>query len=65
LNSFWRAIRVVPVILYTLSGTNSQESACGWYNVEDVVIKGKGDWLMEAPPQQVIPRLVAFINKSQ
>jgi hypothetical protein len=32
-------------------------------NVDGVVIKDKGHWLMEAP-QQVIPRLVAFINKS-
>jgi pimeloyl-ACP methyl ester carboxylesterase len=34
-------------------------------NVEGVVIKGKGHWLMEEAPEQVIPRLVAFINKSQ
>ncbi len=27
--------------------------------------KGKGHWLMEEAPQQVIPQLVAFINKSQ
>jgi len=29
LNSFWRAIRVISVTLYTLSGTDSQESARG------------------------------------
>lgn len=34
-------------------------------NVEGVVIKGSGHWLMEEAPQQVIPRLVEFINKSQ
>ena len=34
-------------------------------NVEGVVIKGKGHWLMEEGPQQVIPPLVAFINKPQ
>jgi pimeloyl-ACP methyl ester carboxylesterase len=34
-------------------------------NVDGVVIKGKGHWLMEEAPQEVIPRLVAFINKSQ
>jgi len=34
-------------------------------NVDGVVIKGKGHWLMEEAPQQVIPPLVAFINKSQ
>jgi pimeloyl-ACP methyl ester carboxylesterase len=34
-------------------------------NVDGVIIKGKGHWLMEEAPQQVIPKLVAFINKSQ
>ena len=32
-------------------------------NVNGVVIKGKGHWLMEGAPSQVIPQLVAFINK--
>jgi len=34
-------------------------------NVDGVVIKRKGHWLMEEAPSQVIPQLVAFINKSQ
>ena len=34
-------------------------------NVQGVVIKGSGHWLMEEAPGQVIPQLVAFINKSQ
>ena len=34
-------------------------------NVEGVVIKNSGHWLMEEAPRQVIPQLVAFINKSQ
>jgi pimeloyl-ACP methyl ester carboxylesterase len=34
-------------------------------NVDGVVIKGKGHWLMEEAPSQVIPKLVAFINKAQ
>jgi len=34
-------------------------------NVEGVVIKNSGHWLMEEAPHQVIPQLVAFINKSQ
>lgn len=34
-------------------------------NVEGVVVKGSGHWLMEEAPQQVIPQLVAFINKLQ
>ncbi|MDX6499269.1 MAG: hypothetical protein QOG23_2529 [Blastocatellia bacterium] len=33
-------------------------------NVEGVVIKGSGHWLMEEAPSQVMPKLVAFINKS-
>lgn len=33
-------------------------------NVEGVVVKGSGHWLMEEAPSQVIPQLVAFINKS-
>jgi pimeloyl-ACP methyl ester carboxylesterase len=31
-------------------------------NVEGVVIKNSGHWLMEEAPRQVIPRLVAFIK---
>jgi pimeloyl-ACP methyl ester carboxylesterase len=34
-------------------------------NVNGVVIKGSGHWLMEEAPQQVIPQLLAFIKKSQ
>jgi pimeloyl-ACP methyl ester carboxylesterase len=34
-------------------------------NVDGVVIKGSGHWLMEEAPGQVIPQLVAFINKAQ
>lgn len=34
-------------------------------DVEGVVIKGSGHWLMEEAPTQVIPQLVAFINKSR
>ena len=32
-------------------------------DVRGVVIKGSGHWLMEEAPTQVIPQLVAFINK--
>lgn len=31
--------------------------------VEGVVIKGSGHWLMEEAPQQTIPRLVEFLNR--
>jgi pimeloyl-ACP methyl ester carboxylesterase len=34
-------------------------------DVQGVVIKGSGHWLMEEAPRQVIPLLVAFINKSR
>jgi pimeloyl-ACP methyl ester carboxylesterase len=33
-------------------------------NLDGVVIKGKGHCLMEETPQEVIPQLVAFINKT-
>jgi pimeloyl-ACP methyl ester carboxylesterase len=33
-------------------------------DVQGVVIKGSGHWLMEEAPGQVIPQLIAFINKS-
>jgi pimeloyl-ACP methyl ester carboxylesterase len=34
-------------------------------NVQGVVVKGSGHWLMEEAPRQVIPQLVAFVNKTQ
>jgi pimeloyl-ACP methyl ester carboxylesterase len=32
-------------------------------NVQGVVVKGSGHWLMEEAPDQVIPQLVDFLNK--
>jgi len=32
-------------------------------NVDGVVIKGKGHWLMDEAPDQVIPQLLSFVNK--
>ena len=32
-------------------------------HVEGVVVKGSGHWLMEEAPDQVIPRLVEFLEK--
>jgi pimeloyl-ACP methyl ester carboxylesterase len=32
-------------------------------DVQGVVVKGSGHWLMEEATGQVIPQLVAFINK--
>ena len=32
-------------------------------NVDGVVIKGSGHWLMEEAPDQVIPQLLSFVNK--
>jgi len=31
-------------------------------NVDGVIIKGSGHWLMEEAPEQTIPALVAFVN---
>jgi pimeloyl-ACP methyl ester carboxylesterase len=32
-------------------------------DVEGVVVKGSGHWLMEEAPDQVIPKLVEFLNR--
>jgi len=32
-------------------------------NVEGVLVKGRGHWLMEEAPDQVIPRLVEFLDR--
>ena len=32
-------------------------------NVEGVLIEGRGHWLMEEAPAQVIPKLVEFLNR--
>ena len=32
-------------------------------NVEGVVIKGSGHWLMDEAPDQVIPKLLAFFRR--
>jgi pimeloyl-ACP methyl ester carboxylesterase len=32
-------------------------------NVEGVLVKGSGHWLMEEAPEQVIPKLVEFLNR--
>jgi pimeloyl-ACP methyl ester carboxylesterase len=32
-------------------------------NVEGVLVKGSGHWLMEEAPDQVIPKLVEFLNR--
>ncbi len=32
-------------------------------NVEGVLVKDRGHWLMEEAPDQVIPKLVEFLNR--
>ena len=32
-------------------------------NVEGVVVRNSGHWLMEEAPKQVIPNLVEFLNR--
>ena len=32
-------------------------------NVEGVIVKGSGHWLMDEAPGEVIPKLVAFFAK--
>ena len=33
-------------------------------NVEGAIVKGSGHWLMEEAPEQVIPKLVGFLNQT-
>jgi len=59
----------LPMPLLVLSG----EKAGGTFlieqgkmvatDVDGVLIKGRGHWLMEEAPDEVIPRLVAFLNR--
>ena len=32
-------------------------------DVEGVLVKGRGHWLMEEAPDQVIPKLIEFLNR--
>jgi len=32
-------------------------------NVEGMLVKDRGHWLMEEAPDQVIPKLVEFLNR--
>jgi pimeloyl-ACP methyl ester carboxylesterase len=32
-------------------------------DVEGVVVRGSGHWLMEEAPDQVVPKLVEFLNR--
>jgi pimeloyl-ACP methyl ester carboxylesterase len=32
-------------------------------NVEGVIVKGSGHWLIDEAPDQVIPKLVSFLSK--
>jgi pimeloyl-ACP methyl ester carboxylesterase len=32
-------------------------------NVEGVLVQGRGHWLMEEAPDQVIPKLVEFLDR--
>jgi pimeloyl-ACP methyl ester carboxylesterase len=56
----------MPVLVLTsekASGTVlSDQTKLVATNVNGIVVKGSGHWLMEEAPDQVIPELVAFIN---
>ena len=59
------ALRIATLASQTEVETTTDIEQVFRSNVDGVIIKGKGHWLMEEAPQQVIPKLVAFINKSQ
>jgi len=40
----------------------TQQSRLVASDVEGVIVRGSGHWLMEEAPDQVIPKLVDFLN---
>ncbi len=62
------AQKPLPMPMLVLTGEKAsgesliEQSRLVATNVEGVVIRGSGHWLMEEAPQQVIPKLVDFLN---
>ena len=63
------AQQVLPMPMLVLSGEKAggefliQQAKMVATNVEGVVVRGSGHWLMEEAPAQVIPKLVEFLNR--
>ena len=59
----------LPVPMLVLSGEKAggnfliEQGRLVAGNVEGVIVKGSGHWLMEEAPDQVIPKLVEFLNR--
>jgi pimeloyl-ACP methyl ester carboxylesterase len=59
----------LPMPMLVLSGEKAggnfliEQGRLAATNVEGVTIKGSGHWLMEEAPDQVIPKLVDFLNR--
>src|SRR6202163_689251 len=59
----------LPMPMLVLSGEKAggpfliEEGKMVADNVEGVLVKGRGHWLMEEAPDQVIPKLVEFLNR--
>jgi pimeloyl-ACP methyl ester carboxylesterase len=59
----------LPMSMLVLSGGKAggtfliEQSRLVASGVDGVIVKGSGHWLMEEAPDQVIPRLVAFLNR--
>ena len=59
----------LPMPLLVLSGEKAggpfliEQGKMVATDVEGVLVKGHGHWLMEEAPDQVIPRLVEFLNR--
>ena len=66
----WGAARLaMPVLVLTGEKASGEflieQARLVATDVQGVVIKGSGHWLMEEAPDQVIPQLVAFIDRSR
>jgi pimeloyl-ACP methyl ester carboxylesterase len=66
---FARAPLSMPMLVLTgeraSGGFLIQQARLVADNVEGVIIRNAGHWLMEEAPEQVIPRLVAFLNRKE
>jgi pimeloyl-ACP methyl ester carboxylesterase len=65
--SFARTPLLMPMLVLTGEKASGdfliQQGQLVATNVEGVVIRNSGHWLMEEAPDQVIPKLVGFLNR--
>lgn len=56
-------VGLLATLTVVVSATAQAPIAIVAENVEGVVIKGSGYWLMDEAPDQVVPKLLAFFRR--